>query len=227
MTKEVKMVLGVVAVVIVFAGIGFFLLKQQNDSLPKISTDQSEALSRSTPNIRGKADSTIKVIEFGDIQCPACAAVNPLMDELYKQYGDRVSFTFRHFPLPMHKNAYAGSDAAEAAGEQGKFWEMVTKLYEVQPIWAETSDPSPTYEKLAQELGLNMDQFSKAYNSKAYRRRIDQDKADGQYLGVNGTPTFYVNGEQIMSGGPAQVKSKIEELLKTDNGQTPPATPSN
>jgi protein-disulfide isomerase len=72
-----------------------------------------------------------------------------------------------------------------------------------------------------------MDQFSKAYNSKAYRRRIDQDKADGQYLGVNGTPTFYVNGEQIMSGGPAQVKSKIEELLKTDNGQTPPATPSN
>lgn len=220
MTKEVKMVLGVVAVVIVFAGIGFFLLKQQNDSLPKISTDQSEALSRSTPNIRGKADSTIKVIEFGDIQCPACAAVNPLMDELYKQYGDRVSFTFRHFPLPMHKNAYAGSDAAEAAGEQGKFWEMVTKLYEVQPIWAETSDPSPTYEKLAQELGLNMDQFSKAYNSKAYRRRIDQDKADGQYLGVNGTPTFYVNGEQILQGGPAQVKNKIEELLKSGEAQT-------
>lgn len=215
MTKEVKMVLGVVAVVVVFAGLGFFLLKQQNDNLPKVSTDQSEALTRSTPNVRGKADSTIKVIEFGDIQCPACAAVNPLMDELYKQYGDRVSFTFRHFPLPMHANAYAGSDAAEAAGEQGKFWDMVTKLYEVQPIWAETSDPSPTYEKLAQELGLNMDQFTKAYSSKAHRNRIDQDKADGQYLGVNGTPTFYVNGEQILQGGPAQVKNKIEELLKT------------
>lgn len=227
MTKEVKMVLGVVAVVVLFAGIGFFLLKQQNDALPQVSSDKSEALTRSTPNVRGKADSTIKVIEFGDIQCPACAAANPLLDELYKQYGDRVSFTFRHFPLPMHANAYAGADAVEAAGEQGKFWDMVTKVYEAQPIWAETSDPSPTFQKLAEELGLNLEQFDKSYSGKVNRKRIDQDKADGTYLEVPGTPTFYINGEQIMSGGPAQVKSKIEELLKADSGQTPPATPSN
>lgn len=227
MTKEVKMVLGVITVVIVFAGIGFLLLKQQNDSLPKVSADKSEALTRSTPNLRGKADSTIKVVEFGDIQCPACAAANPLMDELFKQYGDRVSFTFRHFPLPMHANAYAGADAVEAAGEQGKFWDMVTKVYETQPVWAETSDPSPTFQKLAQELGLDMEKFNKAYTGKTHRDRIDQDKADGQYLAVPGTPTFYVNGEQIMSGGPAQVKSKIDELLKEkSDSTTPPATPS-
>lgn len=226
MTKEVKMVLGVVAVVVVFAGLGFFLLKQQNDALPQVSSDKSEALTRSTPNVRGKADSKIKVIEFGDIQCPACAAANPLMDELYKQYGDRVSFTFRHFPLPMHPNAYVGADAVEAAGEQGKFFEMATKVYEAQPIWAETSDPSPTFQKLAEELGLNMEQFNKAYSGKTHRNRIDQDKADGQYLEVPGTPTFYVNGEQIMSGGPAQVKSKIEELLKTEQSQTTQPSPT-
>lgn len=225
MTKEVKMVLGVVAVVVLFAGIGFFLLKQQNNALPQVSADKSEALTRSTPNVRGKTDSTIKVIEFADTQCPACAAANPLMDELYKQYGDRVSFTFRHFPLPMHKNAYAGADATEAAGEQGKFWDMVTKIYEAQPIWAETSDPSPTFQKLAEELGLNMEQFNKSYIGKANRKRIDQDKADGTYLAVPGTPTFYVNGEQILQGGPAQVKNKIEELLKPNN-QTPAATES-
>lgn len=220
------MVLGVVAVVIVFAGIGFLLLKQQNATLPQVSSDKSEALTRSTQNIRGKLDSAIKVIEFADTQCPACAAVNPLMDELFKQYGDRVSFTFRHFPLPMHKNAYAGADATEAAGEQGKFWEMLAKVYETQPIWAETSDPAPTYQKLAEELGLNLEQFNKSYTGKINRKRIDQDKADGQYLAVPGTPTFYVNGEQIMSGGPVQVKAKIEELLKTEQPQTSQPTPT-
>lgn len=220
MSKEAKLVSIIIAIVIVVAGVGFFLMKstpqEVTDNGPSTTApvDKQEALNRSTPNVRGKTDSTITVIEFADMQCPGCAAANPQVDNLVKQYGDKVKFVFRHFPLPMHKNAMVAADAVEAAGEQGKFWEMVDELYARQPEWDELSDPKPVFRQIAQNMGLDAEKFDKSLVTHPHRDRINQDKADGAALGNPGTPTFYINGEQIFQGGIPELKQKIEEALK-------------
>lgn len=219
MTKEVKLVFGIIAAVVVVLGVGIFLMTRSasNYTNPTPALDaktKDEALGRVTPNVRGKQDSSVTVIEFGDMQCPACASANPKIDELYKTYGDRVKFVFRHYPLSQHKNALVGADAVEAAGEQGKFFEMVDLLYAKQPEWETLGDPKPVFRKFAAEIGLDAEKFDKSLSGQVHRDRINQDKADSEMLGNPGTPTFYVNGEQVFQGGAAEVKQKIDEALK-------------
>jgi protein-disulfide isomerase len=219
MTKEVKLVGGIIAAVVLVLGVGVFLMTRSpenyTNSTPSLDPKtKEEALNRETPNIRGKKDSNITVIEFGDIQCPACAAANPAVDQLFKDYGDKVKFIFRHNPLPQHANALAGADAVEAAGDQGKFWEMVDAVYARQPEWETASDPKPIFRKIAADLGLDAEKFDKALSGQVHRDRINQDKTDGIALGNPGTPTFYVNGEQVFQGGVAELRNKIDAALK-------------
>lgn len=219
MTKEAKLVTGIIIAVVAVLGVGIFLMTRapQNYTNPTATVDpknKEEALSRETPNVRGKLDSKVTVIEFGDLQCPACASVNPTMDELFKNYGDRVKFVFKHNPLPQHKNALVGADAAEAAGDQGKFWEMLTALYAKQPEWESLQDPKPIFKKIASEVGLDASKFENALNGQIHRDRINQEKVDGNSIQNPGTPTFYVNGEQIFNGGVKELKEKIEAALK-------------
>lgn len=219
MTKEAKLVGTIIVIVLIVLGVGVFLMLRspQNYSNPTPASDpktKEEAIGRETPNVRGKSDSKITVIEFGDVQCPACAAVNPSVDELYKQYGDRVKFVFRHYPLPQHQNAKVAADAVEAAGDQGKFWEMLDALYAKQPEWETLRDPKPVFRQIAKDLGLDAEKFDKALVGMTHRDRINQDETDGTALGNPGTPTFYVNGEQVYGSGISAVKQKIEEALK-------------
>ncbi len=216
MNKEVKLVGIVIAIVVVIVGIGIFLMSkspQPTNPSTASSEDKAAAVARSTPRVRGKLDSNITVIEFGDMQCPACASANPAVDQLFKDYGDKVKFEFRHYPLPQHPNAFAGADAAEAAGDQNKFWEMVDAIYTNQKQWETATDPKPVFRQLAANIGLDAEKFDKSISAQANRSRINQDKNDGDTLGNPGTPTFYVNGEQIFQGGVADVKKKIDTLL--------------
>jgi protein-disulfide isomerase len=219
MSKEAKLVGGIILAVLAVLGIGIFLMTRSPENYtnqtPTVDAkSKDEALGRSTPNVRGKQDSSVTVIEFGDMQCPACAAANPKVDELFKLYGDRVKFVFRHYPLSQHKNALAAADAVEAAGDQGKFFEMVDVLYARQPEWETLGDPKPVFRKIAAEIGLDAEKFDKALSGQVHRDRINQDKADSEKLGNPGTPTFYVNGEQVFQGGIAAVKQKIDDALK-------------
>lgn len=219
MTKETKIVTLIISVVVVVLGVGIYFIAKNNNSTPPTSTtatsaDRTAALNRETPNVRGKLDSKVTVIEFADMQCPACASTNPAVENLYKAYGDRVKFVFRHYPLPQHANAVAGADAIEAAAEQGKFWEMVDALYARQPEWETITDPKPIFRKIAAEVELDAEKFDKALVTHPHRNRIEQDKTDGSVLGNPGTPTFYVNGEQVFQGGIQEVKQRIEDALK-------------
>lgn len=222
MTKETKIVTLIVSLVVIVLAVGiYFIAKNNNSSTPPTSStastaDKTAAINRETPNVRGKLDSKIVVTEFADMQCPACASANPAVNSLFKTYGDRVKFVFRHYPLPQHANAVAGADAIEAAAEQGKFWEMVDALYARQPEWETITDPKPVFRKIAAEVGLDAEKFDKALVIHPHRNRIEQDKADGSILGNPGTPTFYVNGALVFQGSIQEVKQRIEDALKAN-----------
>ena len=156
----------------------------------------------------------VTIVEFGDYQCPACGAAHPIVKQILKDYGEQITFVFRNFPLPMHNNAKISAEAAEAAGAQGKFWEMHDKLYETQNNWAESSKPLDLFVNYAQELGLDVDKFKEDIDGNKYSDRINKDKSDGNTLGVNSTPTFFINGEKLV-GAPNfnTLKSKIDSQL--------------
>ncbi|MFN3198100.1 MAG: DsbA family protein [Bradymonadia bacterium] len=160
--------------------------------------------------IKGNKNAKITIVEFSDFQCPFCSRVNPTMDQIQKEYGDKVRIVFKHNPLAFHKDAPLASQAALAAGEQGKFWEMHDMLFANQRALKR-----PELEKYATELGLNMDKFKSALDSGKYKAQIDADMAQARELGARGTPTFFVNGKKVRGAQPfAAFKTVIDEALK-------------
>jgi protein-disulfide isomerase len=170
--------------------------------------DESKLL-RDSSHSTGKLDAKVVVVEFGDYQCPACATVNPFVKQLIAENKDNpnFSFVFRNFPLAMHPNAKISAQAAEAAGEQGKFWEMHDMLYEKQSEWANSFNPIDAFAGYAQGLGLDAAKFKQAVSGNKFSSVIEADYNDGTDLGVNSTPTFYVNGEKFT------FKSSYQELI--------------
>lgn len=157
----------------------------------------------------------VQVVEFGDYQCPACGQAYPITKQILSEYGDKITFVFRNFPLPqLHPNAEAGAEAAEAANAQGKFWEMHDMLYENQDSWSDVSDPTDIFVSYASTLGLDTAKFKKDITSKAYDKYIQSDVSDGYSLGITGTPTFYINGKQQASYDYNTLKSAIQAALK-------------
>lgn len=146
------------------------------------------------------ATSTAKVtiIEYSDFQCPACRAYHPMVKELLAA-NPEVKFIYRHFPLGQHFNAKKAAIAAEAAGLQGKFWEMHDILFEEQDDWAPMVNPNRKFIGYAESLGLDAAKFEQDLSSGDLRLKVDQDMASGHPNGVNSTPTFFVNGVKVAS----------------------------
>lgn len=152
------------------------------------------------PRSKGKAEAPVTIEEFGDLQCPPCAALNPELHTIEKEYGERVRIIFRHFPLTqMHPYALEAAQAAEAAGEQGKFWEMQDWMYLQQQNWATAPNARQLFLQQAQSMGLNVEKFRQDMNSAEIKQRIIQDYNRGMSLGVTGTPTLFINGRMVTS----------------------------
>lgn len=198
MTSEVKMLLGVGVVTLSIVVGAVFFLSKDSDSQPAENdkrTDNAVLIREDSFNIATDS-AKVTIVEFSDFQCPACKAANPIMKKVLTDFAGQVNFVYRHFPLPQHKNAVKAAEAAEAAGEQGKFWQMQDKLFEGQEEWAEVGDPREKFLSYAQELGLDMDKFKTVVDSKKFATKIDRDKGDGLTVGINSTPTFFINGEK-------------------------------
>lgn len=176
----------------------------------------------------GKSDSGVSVIEYGDFECPACATYDPIVKQLVTEYGDRVHFVFRNFPLTqIHKNAQITAQAAEAAGVQGKYWEMNHLLYEKQAAWASV-DPgaivSQNLDQYALSLGINVDKFNQDLNSDQVKNKVQTDVAGANAAAVDHTPTFFVNLAQIKNPTSYNAfKSVIDQALASAGspGTTP------
>ena len=159
------------------------------------------------------ADS-VEFVEFLDFECEACRAAHPAVTELRSMYGSEVSFVVRHFPL--HNNSEAAARAAEGAAAQGKFVEMMDLLFETQPEWGESnSSQEEVFFGFAEQLGLDMSQFREVYDDPAIIDKIRRDKAEGQELGVEGTPTFFLDGEKL---APSSLEDLVTAIEQTLNG---------
>jgi protein-disulfide isomerase len=152
-------------------------------------------------HIQGPPDAPIKLLEYGDYQCPYCGQAYPVVKEIQKYLGERLCFAFRNFPLAnMHPYAEHAAEAAEAAGAEGRFWEMHDLLFENQQALEDEDLAS-----YAETLGLDAQRFMKAVTSGANATRIREDFRSGARNGVNGTPTFFING--------VRYEGAVEDLL--------------
>lgn len=153
-----------------------------------------------------------QLVEFLDFECESCRAAEPLVQELKKEYGDRITFVHRYFPLPGHRNSGTAALAVEAAAQQGKYEQMHAKMFATQPEWGEKQDSQANlFRTYAQELGLDMNAYDTAVANEATKDRIRQDFTDGKALGVTGTPTFFLNGEKLVLNCEEQFRQKLED----------------
>lgn len=163
----------------------------------------------------GPKDAKVTVVEFLDPECESCAAMYPLVKHLLAQQKDKVRLVIRY--MPLHPNSMYAASALEAAGEQGKYWELLEALFKNHPAWASHHAPKPELiPEYARQVGLDMEAFTRTVNSTAHRTIVERDKEDGQKLGVNGTPTFFVNGRPLERLGYDTLQALInEELAKS------------
>ena len=200
----------------IFAGIVIILIgglvwysKASNPSVDVSSVNPAEIQSASSVNgqiadhVEGNTDAKVKIIEYGDYECPYCGEAYAPMKTIVSDYGDQVAFIFRNFPLTtVHPNARAAAAVAEAAGLQGKYWQMHDKLYEGQNDWGSLTDGTKRdsiFKGYAEEIGLNIDQYTKDLSggAKAVNQKISFDQAIAKKLNLQSTPTFYINGNKV------------------------------
>lgn len=161
--------------------------------------------------ILGNSNAPVMVLEYSDFQCPACKLYSPLIRQMSQEYGDKVAIVYRHFPLKqIHMQAELAAQAAEAAGKQGKFWEMNEKLFASQGDWAEKRKAKAIFIGYAKELGLDEAQFKKDLTSKEVRALVKADYMSGLQNRLNSTPSFFVNGERMAT---PQGEAAFREIL--------------
>jgi protein-disulfide isomerase len=162
---------------------------------------------------KGAKGAPLQVVIFSDFQCPFCSRVEPTLKQMEKEYGGKVRMVWKNYPLPFHNNAEPAAEAAEAAGAQGKFWEMHDKLFANQ-----SALDRPSLEKYAGELGLNMAKFKADLDAQKYKSVIESESKEGSAVGVTGTPAVFINGRKIAGAYPFETFKKIadEELSKKE-----------
>ncbi len=152
-------------------------------------------------HVIGEGGKDVVLIEYSDFQCPACGAYYPVVKKLLEKYKQDIKFVYRHFPLPQHKNARIAAYAAEAAGQQSKFFEMHDLLFKNQAEWSENLNAREIFNRYAKDLGLNIVRFTADVDNVEVTSIVSDQSASGLSLGVNSTPTFFLNGKKLGSPG--------------------------
>lgn len=161
--------------------------------------------------VRGPASAPVTIVEFSDYECPFCARVNPTLDQVRKTYGDRVKIVFKDFPLPNHPQAPKASEAGHCANEQGKYWELHDLMFANQRALT-----VPSLKQYAATLGLDMAAFNQCLDSGKHAGLVAAGLAQGESMGVNSTPTLYINGRALIGAQPFEAFKQIidEELAR-------------
>ena len=209
-TTQGKFIAGLVVIFVALFAYYFYA-----ESNGQVSTT-TEVVVSNTDHIRGALDGKVTMVEFGDFQCPACGAYEPLVRKVIADNGATLKVVFRHFPLTqVHQNALLAAKASEAAGLQGKFWEMHDMLYDNQKDWSLGLNARDFLMEYAKNLKLDTAKFSTDLNSSAIEKKILAEYQEGVKLGVQGTPTFFVNGKKIENPqSPEAFNKLIQEAAK-------------
>lgn len=184
-------------------------------SSPAATVPVTDAKGGNQLHARGPSDAPVTMEIYGDFQCPACGTASRAVDDLQQQqYADKMRVIFYEFPLAMHQHGVEAAMAAEAAGLQGKFWEMHDLLYQYQAVWAKVSDISHFFEAYAESIGLDLARFRVDRESPELRARVMKEAEAGAARGVKNTPTIFVNGTEMKSGFTLdQLKATIDAAL--------------
>lgn len=225
MRKEVK-VLALIAIVVVVAavlGAGYYRKSVQEVRRPAAGSDNT--LVRPDSPVLGPADAPVTVVEFLDPECESCGAFHPTLKRILNDYQGKVRLVVRY--MPFHPNSVLAATVTEAAGEQGRYWEMQELLFRRQPEWGEIhghgghaappvrrEQPAVLFERYAVELGLDVEKVRAAVAANRYAAKVERDRRDGQSLGVSRTPTFFVNGRQLARFSQYDLRALIEDELK-------------
>ena len=217
LSNEAKVLLAI-GIALAFGAVAFLVLNgpssSSSSSAQSGKPQDTAILVREDSYRQGPPDAKVTLVEFLDPECEACGAMYPVVERIRKEYGDRIRFVIRYFPL--HGNSVLAVKAMEAAGRQGKYEAMYSTLFEKQSEWGEQSEPqTQLILGYARSIGLDMEQFQRDLNDTTFEGKANRDKADGIAVGVKGTPTFFVNGTLAGSVMPyEQLKSKIDAALK-------------
>ena len=184
-------------------------------SVASDETISGKGLAKSV-HIRGNPEAPLTLEEFGDFECPSCKNVATFLDKVVKEYQPSVRIIFRNFPLAMHQHSRDAALAAEAAGLQGRFWEMHDMLFREQAVWRSASDAGMLFNSYAETLGLDLNQFRKDLKSDKVRQRIESDRARASERGVKVTPTVFIDKHQVGTneGTPEKMNRLIDEVVK-------------
>jgi len=211
----VAIILGTIAIVVA----GIFLMTRGTTSATKVD---SSLLVRADSDRIASGSGTITMVEFGDFQCPACGAYYPVVKQVVSDFHTQINYVFRNFPLDsIHPNAHIAAQAAEAAGVQGKYWEMHDMLYVKQAEWSDKSNARDIFAGYAQSLGLDVNKFKTDIDSSVVTSKVQEDISDGNALTINQTPTFFINGQMI--DNPATF-ADFETLIKSAIDKAPKPT---
>jgi protein-disulfide isomerase len=180
----------------------------ENSALPKGDTDSFHVL--------GANDAPVTLMEFGDFQCPPCADLAEPINQLERDYRSRLRVVFRHLPLANHQHAREAALASEAAGLQGRFWEMHDLLYREQPVWSNAPDVRVLFSAYAGMLGLDIDRFKKDMESDKAKARVGFDEGQAMTLGVKSTPTIFINSQEVPPAyrNPAGLRTIVDAALR-------------
>jgi protein-disulfide isomerase len=188
------------------------------------STSPTNApLGAQPPNMLGSPNATVTIEEFADFQCGACAGVHPKVKEITSQYGSRIKFIFRNYPLQIaaHDKAYDAAVATEAAGLQGRFWDMQHLLFTNQQAWTSNPDYRKLWEGYAAQIGLDVERFKNDMAGLTTKGRVNADLQRGRALNVSSTPTIFINGNSVPF-----TEMTPETLRKIIDGELAKATPA-
>lgn len=199
-----KIVSGVIVVVCV--GIIYILRASSG-----IWSSRTAADVAALPHSKGNPKASIKITEFADFQCPACAEGAKYLKGLMKTHPQAIYLEMKYFPLQMHQHAYLSARYAECAAWQDRFWPFHDHLFERQANWRKLTDPQPAFEVIAKDVNLDLAQLKECLADPAVSEFIDKRKAEGEALGVRSTPTYYVNGKMVVGAKPLQLE--MDKLL--------------
>jgi protein-disulfide isomerase len=228
MNKEIKIlvIIGFVVVLGAVVGASYYRDSVQNTRVTSNSgggrsSVSQEMLVRPDSPTLGAADAPVTIVEFLDPECESCGTFAPAVKKILKDYEGRVRLVVRY--MPLHPNSLRAATLTEAAGEQGKYWEMQELLFRRQAEWGERHGAPPSaqpanidalFEKYAMELGLDLAKINAAVKENRYLSKLERDRRDGQTLGVRQTPSFFVNGRKLTRFSEADLRALVEDELK-------------
>jgi protein-disulfide isomerase len=199
----------IIAVLIAALAGGLFLFKARRTP-PGLQVASTTKPGAQPPHVRGDPKAPVTLEEFGDFECIPCFILWPALRNLEHDYSDKLAVIFRNNPMPQHPKALDGARAAEAAGLQGKFWEMHDVLYLQRGEWTKAADPRSKFSEFARRMQLDVDRFNRDFQSDEVTKRLREDHDRAAALGLDRTPVVFINGRR------AQLQGDVEKGLHDD-----------